>query len=228
MNVKIFLKDELEILWNEHKNLYHTAPEVLELCSLCCLRCGKPMPQNLSESTLSRYADVGICPDCGTDEAMRDYAKNPIPLRDWYAAASACVKQEFQLDTAYLIDICEFPSVFKETKAIPLSSTRHPVSEVVYSRSDYDGSRWWTTWQNCQKTHVEKKLAQEIDAFHAALFDMPEMKNLASMRGLKKYAELTKDANEFNLYSETEHFYIWLRFILREKDYNLYCHYYLK
>lgn len=36
------------------------------------------------------------------------------------------------------------------------------------------------------------------------------------------------EPTEFNLYSETAHFYIWLRLVTRHRDYNAYVHYYLK
>lgn len=38
-----------------------------------------------------------------------------------------------------------------------------------------------------------------------------------------EYAQTTSDSTEYNLYSETEHFHIWLRLITRNRDYNLYC-----
>lgn len=43
-----------------------------------------------------------------------------------------------------------------------------------------------------------------------------------------RYAQPTSEPTEFNLYSETAHFYIWLRLITRHRDYNAYVHYYLK
>ena len=42
------------------------------------------------------------------------------------------------------------------------------------------------------------------------------------------YAQPTSEPTEFNLYSETAHFCIWLRLITRHRDYNVYVHYYLK
>lgn len=42
------------------------------------------------------------------------------------------------------------------------------------------------------------------------------------------YAQPTNEATEFNLYSETDHLYIWVRLITRFRDYNVYVHYYDK
>ena len=48
------------------------------------------------------------------------------------------------------------------------------------------------------------------------------------MEQLCYFAESTYDSTEYNLYSETDHFHIWLRLIFRKRDYNLRVHYYLK
>lgn len=55
---------------------------------LPCPRCGKDnMDQSAARNAMSRYAEVYICSDCGTDEAIRDYAgSEPIPFRKWAAA----------------------------------------------------------------------------------------------------------------------------------------------
>lgn len=51
-----------------------------------CPRCGNKMRENDIENPLSRHADVYICSDCGTDEAMRDFAKNVLPFHEWKVA----------------------------------------------------------------------------------------------------------------------------------------------
>ena len=73
------------------------------------------------------------------------------------------------------------------------------------------------------------ELMQEIDGFQNTLMELPEFRSLRSMtRMCRIYAQQTSEKSEFNLYSETEHFHIWLRMITRERDYNLYVYYYLK
>lgn len=50
-----------------------------------CPRCGHDrMDDVIVRNALSRYADVYICPQCGTDEALRDMAgKGPLPFLEW-------------------------------------------------------------------------------------------------------------------------------------------------
>ncbi len=225
MKIEIYLKSQLEALWKTDRASYNTSPASLPPL---CLRCGKPLHHEPGQNALSRYADIWICRDCGTDEAIRCYANKPISFQNWHAATSGRLRGEKEPDIAYLKDTCDFQHIFQETKLIPLCNTPRPASEAVYSRSDYDGQKWWTTWHDCQDTRLKKALAAEVDTFYNALFELPEMESLSMMSCLKKYGEHTSDSTEFNLYSETEHFHIWLRFITREKDYNLYCHYYLK
>ncbi|MCM1296622.1 MAG: hypothetical protein NC311_13880, partial [Muribaculaceae bacterium] len=122
---------------------------------------------------------------------------------------------------------CPFPEVFENRKKDKDGFTMRPESEIVYSRSDYN-HRWWTTWWDCKKEKPSAELVKEIDRFQSTLFAMPEFKNLDTMRLLCETAEATSDPTEFNLYSETEHFHIWLRMITRFRDYNLYVHFYLK
>ncbi|HWP51661.1 MAG TPA: hypothetical protein VN626_08190 [Clostridia bacterium] len=37
-------------------------------------------------NALSRHANVYVCDECGMDEAMREYAGNPLPLEEWYVS----------------------------------------------------------------------------------------------------------------------------------------------
>ena len=49
-----------------------------------CPRCGMwKMADNVLRNALSRAADVYVCDDCGTDEAVRAMAKIPLPLTEW-------------------------------------------------------------------------------------------------------------------------------------------------
>lgn len=53
--------------------------------SFPCPRCGiyRMHMDRPSLNALSRYANVYICEECGMDEALRDMAKNPLPLNEW-------------------------------------------------------------------------------------------------------------------------------------------------
>lgn len=127
-----------------------------------------------------------------------------------------------------LVARCTFPEVFENRETDEYGLKKRPKSEVIYSRSDYNGYRWWTTWWKCREEKPADELVQEINWFHNALFAMPEFENLDTMRRLCETAGRTSDPTEFNLYSETEHFHICLRMITRFRDYNLYVHYYQK
>lgn len=41
------------------------------------------MKDRVTTNALSRHADVYICDQCGTDEAIRDLTKQTIPLSQW-------------------------------------------------------------------------------------------------------------------------------------------------
>lgn len=52
-----------------------------------CPRCGRmSVKDRLHTNALSRHASIYICDDCGTDEAIRDWAHAPLPLKDWAIA----------------------------------------------------------------------------------------------------------------------------------------------
>lgn len=68
--------------------------------NLPCPRCGrKTMKESVCTNALSRHADIFICDQCGTDEAMLDFMRNPLPIEDW-----ACVQKQFD---GYLPDTIE-------------------------------------------------------------------------------------------------------------------------
>lgn len=49
-----------------------------------CPRCGHyRMDEKPVRNALSRHADVYICNQCGTDEAIRDMIKTVLPLTEW-------------------------------------------------------------------------------------------------------------------------------------------------
>lgn len=57
---------------------------------LLCPRCGRnTMDSNLYRNALSRRADVYICSDCGSAEAMADYFNVVDDVSNWNIAAFA-------------------------------------------------------------------------------------------------------------------------------------------
>ena len=52
-----------------------------------CPRCGNHhMDSDPIRNALSRHAAVQICDECGTDEALRDFAGAVLPLEEWAIA----------------------------------------------------------------------------------------------------------------------------------------------
>ncbi len=56
---------------------------------LPCPRCGRDnMKPVLYTNARSRAADIMICDACGTDEAVRAFIGEPVPIEKW-----ACMKE---------------------------------------------------------------------------------------------------------------------------------------
>lgn len=226
LSIHIYPQQELLKIWEEDRTFFQPDADQPPMC----LRCGKTLRSRLVENALSRSLDVHVCPQCGMDEAIRDACGTPLPLREWWAVQNRRLAAATEDDCAILTPTCTFSHIFTgPQKKFPLSIVDHPVSEVAYSRSDHDGHRWWTTWFDRPEERPTRALREEIDAFQTPLLQLPEFQNLRTLRRMYHlYAEPTSEPTEFDLYSQTEHFYIWLRMIIRERDYNLYVHFYLK
>ena len=164
------------------------------------------------------------------DEALRDAARKVLPISEWYAVKQHRLAEHKNPQAIKLTPACVFTEIFSGArKTLPLSGARYPASLVAYSRSDYDGWRWWTTWFPDEEMRPAPELGQEIDAFQSQLLALPEFKTLRAMKRMcRLYAQPTNEPTEFNLYAETEHFHIWLRLITRERDYNLYTYFFAK
>ena len=224
MKIKVLPRDLLETKWSSDKAKFDdpsTPPPN-------CLRCGKPLNSNFYHNKLCRSIPVTICCSCGDDEALRCYAGKMLPFEQWHAVTHCKFDTSTDSQTAFLTPVCSFRHIFENAKTGSHGGTRHPESLVVYSRSDYNGYRWYTTWFGGPVERPNSELIKEIDAFQNALFELPEMESLNTIDRLHFFAEPTDDKTEYNLYSEIEHFHIWLRLIYRQRDYNLRVHYYLK
>ena len=228
MDISIYPKKELLDKWSEGKKWYKTAagnpPK--------CLRCGQPMPPKLSHSALSRYIDVQICAGCGTEEAMLDWDGKALPLWKWHTVLTAKVPAAPAEGEVLLAPACGFSEVFEQPRReVWGHSNGFPMSELCYARANYDGYRWHTTWTHCRDLPKDAALIGEVNGFYDALLALPEFQNLHTLRKMcKSCAEIVteEDLNTYNLFAETPHFHVWLRLITRERDYNLYCHYYYK
>ena len=224
MKIVLYPKSILEAAWEKDRRQFSPDAAVPPKC----LRCGQPLDAHLPVNALSRYADVHICESCGIDEALRDASHIPLPLEEWDAIKQGRLQGIIKGHICHLVTSCFFEQVFHQTHKPPMQFIERPDSEVVYSRSDYDGYRWWTTWHNKNGKKAEPEQVKEIDEFYLALFELPAFKTLDTLKHFCRYAQATSDPTEFNLYSETEHFFIWIRIITRFRDYNVYIHYYDK
>ena len=189
--IELYPKADLENEWAKNKHTPGAMP---------CMRCGGPMRKSLAENALSRALNVYVCPACGMDEALRDAAGKVLPISEWYAVKQHRFAEHKDPQAVKLTPACAFTEIFSGAqKTLPLSSVRHPISLVAYSRSE------------------------------SQLLALPEFKTLWAMeRMCRLYAQPTNEPTEFNLYAETAHFHIWLRLITRERDYNLYTYFFAK
>ena len=175
MKIRIYPKSLLETMWQQDKLLFTPEAEQPPLC----LRCGQPLDCRLVINALSRYADVHICEACGMDEALRDANRCPLPLTEWAAVKNGLSQQRTDFEDPLLTTSCTFEYLFQQGS--------RPASEIAYSRSDYDGWKWWTTWHQCQKDTPVLEVAREIDAFQNALFQLPEFLNSICIRKLPTF-----------------------------------------
>ena len=65
---------------------YTICREQADGCSICP-RCGRSMKPRLHTNAMSRQLPgVYVCDSCGPDEALRDFARCPLPPEEWSAA----------------------------------------------------------------------------------------------------------------------------------------------
>ena len=72
-----------------------------------CPRCGiNKLESPLEHNVLSRHADIYICPDCGTNESLRDYMNAPLDLEEWHCMQP---RKMYQVpDIAASMELIEF------------------------------------------------------------------------------------------------------------------------
>lgn len=62
-----------------------------------CPRCGQDsMNPKIHRNALSRQADVYVCDDCGTTEAVLEMMRCPMPLEFWACFKAECPKSDFE------------------------------------------------------------------------------------------------------------------------------------
>ena len=115
-----------------------------------CPRCGSKMRPDKVLNSLSRYAGVYICNDCGMDEAMLDMAKAPLPFEEWDVFKSTLEDMNDRRGRARFIaamesDIYTGKNVDGEDVIIKLQqgdgmtvSTRHAEKPKWWEDAEYD------------------------------------------------------------------------------------------
>ena len=148
------------------------------------------------------------------------------PHRNIHTAKKKPKKIIVQESGAILLSAeCIFPEIFMKEKG---SGLRRPSQEVAYCRADYDGFHWWRKWFYVQEKPLPSALGEELDEFVNGLFELPEFCSLESVKHSICSQAQPVSETEFNLYSETEHFWIWVRMQTQPRDYNLWIYFYKK
>lgn len=144
-----------------------------------------------------------------TTRDLMDYIKNQPHIATNKALASF---------VAALSTNCDFLDAWKDRSPRGL-----PVSEMGYSRSDYDGHRWWTTHFLLNDDLKSPQRAEEIDLvtnnLQAAFPNLSELGLFCEL-----FAEDLRRDNEYNLYYKGRYANYWIRCVIRKRDYNLYVH----
>ena len=97
------------------------------------------------------------------------------------------------------------------------------MSEMGFTRSDYDGRKWWTTPHPINENLRTPERMKEIDEITAAMqAAFPDLSSLEEFCIL--FAEDLRRDEEYNLYYNGQTANYWIRCVLRNRDYNLYIH----
>ena len=224
--VRLYMKskDILENIWSMELKKHKEGRE----CA--CLRCGNTLAEKLAYNSLSRYADVYVCSDCGLDEAIKEFLPDnghPLNFKEWNIFKSLTKTEAAYLEVPkekYLLSAeCGFGEVFKAKK----TGMKQTVLEAAYSRSYFCDDCWDTRWF-LNSPMLNDELSYELEAFMIALLAMPEFSNLNSVKRAVAAAELSSNPSEFNLYTETYNFHIWIRMNIKSDNGGLHVHYYKK
>lgn len=144
----------------------------------------------------------------GINELMEYIQKHPHIRKD-------------QALTKFVSDLsryCDFHDAWKDR-----TPSGHPITEMGYTRSDYDGSQWWNTCFPLNDELKTEQRAKEIDQVTANMHKaFPSLSALGLFCEL--FAEDLRRDNEYNLYYKGRHANYWIRCIIRKRDYNLYVH----
>lgn len=108
-----------------------------------------------------------------------------------------------------------------------LSYREEPVSKIGYVRAYFDGHRWWGDYFPCRdslKTEAFVKESQEI--YKQIVETCPNLQALRLF--FERHPAANSGDKEYSFYINGSAADYWVRFILREKDYNCYLYAYKK
>lgn len=124
---------------------------------------------------------------------------------------------------------CNFREVFDRTGPAEdsLSSSEQPLQKIGHIRADYDGYCWWGQYFPCRDYLKTSEFVKESQKIYQQLIDT--FKNLSDLECYcKAHPEAAVSETEYNFFINSVEADYWIRFVLREKDYNLYLHGYSK
>lgn len=128
-----------------------------------------------------------------------------------------------------LMVTCNFRDVFK-TCSRPedfLSSREEPVGKIGHVRAYFDGRQWWGDYFPCRDSLKTEPFVEESQKLYKQI--VSEFPDLAALRLFcQKHPDSYWGDEEYNFYINGEVANYWVRFILREKDYNCYLNAYVR
>lgn len=104
-----------------------------------------------------------------------------------------------------------------------LSPIHRPKTEIGYYRADFDGRQWWTQYFDVNDTLKTEPLMKESRGLWRSLLNgfptLSELEKFCAEGNAEKLSEV-----EYNCYASGKYGNYWMRFILLQKNYNIYCH----
>lgn len=102
-------------------------------CRMLCPRCGSTeLKKPVTTNALSRIAELYVCDDCGTAEAMLAFMKQAYPLHQWHAFQPAIPASDFDSRPASEVLTLVIQKQTEELKRIFLLCRDDPEAAMEY------------------------------------------------------------------------------------------------
>lgn len=128
-----------------------------------------------------------------------------------------------------LTETCNFGEVFEHCSKAPdaLSSDERPDAQIGYVRGYYDGYSWCGDYFPCRNhLYTEAFRKESRDIFSCLTTQFRTLDVLRRFCEAHPSAKIGKE--EYNFFMNGHAADYWIRFITRERDYNLYLNAYAK